>query len=220
MVKKGNWLCNMYSLEDVVQFFKENYGYDRLFKKMKLKMKSFERNNPGTVIIEKPTEAEKQALSGFMKKSYSNNKSISISLKAFQNRLDTTKFYGFSLKEILEEYFKESIISKGQENRIYEKELTAFFTEILQKQKNTYIYNYLKEILEEQNNIYIWLKLEYNKNKNNIRVALLNVCNTINNLPKEHIRLTILSTQITKNPHSLDKTNLSRKFINNFFGLY
>ena len=77
-----------------------------MIKKMKEKYISFERELPGTITIDNPSNEEKEALSGFMKKDYRKNKSILVNLKKFQKRLDETRFSGVSIKEILENTMK------------------------------------------------------------------------------------------------------------------
>ena len=127
-------------LEEAVAYFKQNNGFTRFLKKMQEKYYSFERETPGTVIIGNPTREEKEALSGFMKKDYSRNKNISISLKSFQKRLDETRFSGVTIKEILEQYFGEEIIShkeqKRRESQKYDVKITKQSQLLCAKRKN------------------------------------------------------------------------------------
>ena len=78
-------------LEEAVKYFKGNEGYNRLFKGIKEKYISLGEIK-GNVVINKPTQIEKQTLSGLMKKDYSRNSSISINLKKLQKQHETFEF--------------------------------------------------------------------------------------------------------------------------------
>ena len=93
-------------LEEAVEYFKNNNGYLRLLKGIKNKYVSYGEMK-GNVIITNPTEDERQALSGLMKKDYSKNKTITINIIKLQNQLQNTRLSGVDLKDIINTYFKE-----------------------------------------------------------------------------------------------------------------
>ena len=70
---------------------------------------------------------EKDALSGIMKKDYSKNNTISINLNKFQERFDNTKFARVNLKEIIENYFEEDVITNKENKQKYNDEIKNFF---------------------------------------------------------------------------------------------
>ena len=86
--------------ENALKYFKENIGYRRLFKNLREKYISYGEIK-GNIIINKPSNEEKQALSGLMKKDYSRNSSITINLKKLQERLDESKFSGIQLQNLI-----------------------------------------------------------------------------------------------------------------------
>lgn len=194
----------------MAKFFKENLQYNRLLKEIKKKYMQLGEIK-GNVIINNPNNIEKQAMSGLMKKDYSRNKSISINLKILQERIDNSKFAGAKIKEILDEYFDEKIITKKETKESYEAELTYFFEEILSQNLDTKIYKYLKEIFENKNEIYYKLKKDYNKNKEELKIALVGACAGINNLPEEKTRIPVFASNITGNPHGFDRNTLCGK---------
>ena len=55
--------------ENALKYFKENIGYRRLFKNLREKYISYGEIK-GNIIINKPSNEEKQTLSGVMKKDY------------------------------------------------------------------------------------------------------------------------------------------------------
>jgi len=194
----------------IAEYFKANSEYKRLLKGIKNKYIQLGEIK-GNVIINNPDKDERQTLSGLMKKDYSKNKSISINLKVLQQRIDNSKFSGANLKEIIDEYFDEEIITKKESKENYEAELAEFFEEILNQNMNTKIYKYLKEIIQRKNDIYYKLKKDYNKHKEDLKIALEYACIGINNLPNEKTRIPIFASNITGNPHGFDRNTLCGK---------
>ena len=123
-------------LNEAIKYFKNNEGYNRLFKAMKNKYISLGEIK-GNIIITKPTSSEKQYLSGLMKKDYSKNSTISINLKKFKQIIDESKFEGIDLIELLKGYFNEDILTKKQNIKKYQNDLQLFWKEILQQNEGT-----------------------------------------------------------------------------------
>ncbi len=197
-------------LEEAVEYFKNDNGYLRLLKGIKNKYVSYGEMK-GNVIITNPTKDERQALSGLMKKDYSKNKTITINIMKLQNQLQNTKFSGVDLKDIINTYFKEEIITNKDSKKKYQEELDEFFEEILEQNKEKNIYKYLKEIIENKNNIYYNLKKYYNKDKDSLEKALKNACMGINHLPKKNVRIPVFASNTINNPHGYDRKNLCGK---------
>ena len=146
-----------------------------------------------------------------MKKDYSKNNTISINLTKFQKRLDNTKFTGVNLKEIIENYFEEDVISNKENKQKYNDEIKKFFNEILKEEENTFVYVFLKKIIDDKNAEYLNLKKYYNRNKVSLKQALHEACKGINNLPDKNTRIPVFASKILGNPHGFDKKNLSGK---------
>lgn len=211
----------MYSeklLEEAVEYFKSNKGFKRMMEKMKNKYISFNRETPGSISIENPSKEEKDAISGFMKKDYLRNKTITISLKKFQQRLDETRFEGVLLKELIEKYFGHEIISLKEENEQKQEKFNEYLEEMLNENKGTLSGKILEKVLSEKSENYILLKSKYEKENAELKKAMLEVCKCINNLPldNEKVRLPIFATKVINNPHGLDKKNLTGKLFINF----
>lgn len=167
----------------------------------------------GAIVLDNPTLEEKEAISGFMKKDYSKSKSITINLKKFQKRLDETRFEGVTIKDLLENYYNENILSNQKLEEIYNEKLNLFFEEILVEFKDKNSANILNKILFEKSENYIKIKSDYNKNNKILKESLISVMKGIDNLPKNPQSLPIFSTNITGNPHYFDKNNLAGKLL-------
>jgi len=167
----------------------------------------------GSIILDNPTLEEKEALSGFMKKDYSKAKSITINLKKFQKRLDETRFAGIAIKELIENYYKESILSNKVAEQIYNEKLQKFFEEILLEFKEKESANILNRILFEKSENYIKIKSDYNTSRDVLKENLISVMKGIDNLPKTPLSLPIFSTNMTGNPHYFDKNTQAGKLL-------
>lgn len=196
-------------LEEAVAYFKQNNGFTRFLKKMQEKYYSFERETPGTVIIGNPTREEKEALSGFMKKDYSRNKNISISLKSFQKRLDETRFSGVTIKEILEQYFGEEIISHKEQKRRESQSLQIFMEKIKRFAKQPKTLEKIETIFSQKGEETARIKKEYRKDKENLERELKKAIRAIEHLPQKQESLPIFAANVNGDPHSLDRNKLA-----------
>ena len=196
--------------KQLAEYFKSNIGYTRLLKGIKNKYINLGEIK-GNIVINNPNKLERQTLSGLMKKDYSKNKAISINLKVLTKRLEDKKFQVADLKDTINEYFREEIKTKKEKNENYEIEIKEFFDTILNENINTKIYKYLQEFIISKNETYNKLKKYYNKDKKELKKALLDVCKGINNLPNEKIRIPVFASNITGNPHGFDRNTICGK---------
>ena len=195
----------MENLEECMKYFQER-PYNRIFCKMRKKYESYGKWE-GNIVLENPTQEEKEALSGFMKKDYYKNKSITISLKKFEERLKETRFFAIPLKTIIETYDRKPLISKKAKEEQERKSEEQFYQEILQENKDTPIYPVLEALFEEKTNHF--LKVQYGKDKENLKIAIQNACLCFNQLPKQKMKLPVFSANRIKSPHGLDRNTLT-----------
>ncbi len=120
-------------------------------------------------------------------------------------------FAGVNLKEIIENYFEEDVISNKENKQKYNDEIKNFFNEILKEEENTFVYEFLKKIIDDKNAEYLNLKKYYNRDKVALKQALYEACKGINKLPDKNTRIPVFASKILSNPHGFDKKNLSGK---------
>lgn len=193
-------------LKECVQYFRDNGGFVRVFEKMKSKFHSLGHIG-GTIALQNLSPQERDALSGFLKKDYSRQKSASIKLESFQKSLDGTRFCGLALEDILRAYFDEELISNKQARNNYEKDRNSFFTELKDEYSNTPGGEWLGHIWAYRGSAYKTLVQRYDADKAALRQDIDAVCRAINNLPcsrNERVRLPVFASDITKNPHAFD----------------
>ena len=102
------------NLKECADYFKKHKSLDRLLVLSRKKIESLGKTS-GTMILKNISEEERNALSGLLGKTFIGN-TVSVNLKTLEKELSETKFYGVTLKEILEEYFNEKIISSKDKN--------------------------------------------------------------------------------------------------------
>ena len=195
----------MGNLEECMKYFQER-PYQRIFHKMRKKYESYGKWE-GNIMLENPTQEEKQALSGFMKKDYYNNKSITISLKKFEARLQETRFSAIPLKTILETYDGKPLVSKKAKEEQKRNGEEQFYQEILQENKDTPSYSVLEGLWQDKANHFF--KRHYGKNKENLRTAIQQACICFNQLPEQKMKLPVFSANRIKSPHGLDRNTLT-----------
>lgn len=206
----------MEKLEECISYFKGK-TYNRVFGKMRKKYESYGKWE-GNITLENPTEEEKDSLSGFMKKDYSKNKSITISLKSFEKRLQETRFSDIPLKLIIEKYDGRPLVAKKiklEENKNKEKE---FYSEILNENQDGASFHILEKLLNDYSNSF--LKRQYVKDKEELRLAIRNACLCFNKLPNEKMKLPVFSAQVIKNPHGLDRDGLTGRIFTRLLSIY
>lgn len=198
-------------LEDALNYFKKNKGFDNFFIKLKQKLETYEKENAGTVVLENPDEVEREALSLFMGQNYKKVKKIQIKIAKFQQRLDLTKFQGIKVKQLVTKYFGIDIITKKHKKELKQEEINKVFSELLEELKGTTSYNLLNDIIVENQNDYKFLKQQYNNYKSNYKMIFENSFKALNNLPSRKTLISVFSANVLGNPHELDKFNITGK---------
>ncbi len=192
-------------IKECSEYFKNNPGFSRVLIKIKDRYKSLGRVG-GTVRLDNLTIEEKEALTGFLKKNYYKD-SISIKLDKFQEALDSTRFQGLDLIEVLEEYFGKKIITKKEKIAMYEKYKEDFLNNILDVINGTKAYDWLEFVIHSKENAYRSISQRYDKDKEGLEKDLIITSKAINNLPfldNKIERLALFSSEIGKNPHLFD----------------
>lgn len=210
----------MLNITECVKFFKDNLGFDRFFRALK---RNYEKHGYfyGNIQLDKVTDEEKDAFSGFMKRDYKKVKNITINISKFVNRLQETKFGDIELLQILNGYFDTNIISEVERKNSEQKDKEKIISEILKETKDKASNFILRKIIDNRDNIYFMINNHYKRVDNaTFKRNLLDVCNAIDNLPKEKVRLAVFAARITKNPHGLDQKYFTGRLFIAFLSIY
>lgn len=206
---------NIDLLYECSRYFKSNIGYNRIFEKMKSKLK---RNGKlsGYIVIDNPSDEEKTAIKLILCKNFNNNQ-IKFKIEEFQKSLKESKYSKIDIYDLLQLYFGENILTNKSIKQNIELSKAEFFISISEKLKSESEYtqtieDWLNSVKAERSFGHRLIINEIYPDKN-IDIVI-NVCKAINfilRLGNEKIRLAILSAKITTDPHYFDKNNIAGK---------
>lgn len=188
-------------LKEAVTFFKSEKAYAKLFQAFRKKYESLGRIG-GTIPIEQFTTKEVEIFSQFFGVSVEQLKRKGrIALQDFEEQLKSTRFHSVQLKEVLDYYFGETILSNKERRRANEEQLRKF----LQKQNEQYPHLSFWFQHVENNEVENRFLLRLAEKDNELFARYLKLLNrAFQSLPTKAERLPIFSQRITGDPHALD----------------
>ena len=208
---------NKLLMMDCVSYFKNNPGFKRVFEGMRKKFLSLGAVG-GTVLLQRMNSDEKTALSGFLRKDYLHKANASLNLSDFQKAIDSTKFKGIRMEDVLREYFNEDLISNSQAKSHYEENRTGFFNTLTERFALTFGGAWLEAALSQKEHSYKALIQRYDSNRDGLARNISIVCDALNRLPyirNMKMRLPVFASIIAADPHALDaNTACGQLFIN------
>lgn len=183
------------------QYFKNNSGFDRLFKSLKEKYISLNRFS-GSVKLENISEEEAQAFNQFFNKNYRPHTTVTIKFSDITKILKQSKYENFTWEELFEEYFGEEIITKKErkENLILEREN---YLNLIKERLTNDEKIFFTTILDNKELARI-IYLRYQKDKKNLNNDLFWLIKLVFNLDTYTPTSLVMLASITGNPHFLD----------------
>lgn len=198
-------------LKEAVQFFKNEKAYDKLFQQFRKKYESLGRIG-GNISVNEFSSDELEEIGQFfgLPGRQLRTKGV-ISLRQFEEQLSLTRFGHITLKQLLDAYFGEVIVSKKAQKLAKEKELQEFFK--AQQERFPPIAFWLKFVYEKKSEARWILKIaEQERERLTNNIEILNKAFEL--LPQKAERLPMFSQRITGDPHAFDlHTELGRMFI-------
>lgn len=204
-------ICMDTTLREAVNFFKNELGYDKLFKLFRKKYESLGRVG-GTVPLTSFSKEELSVIGGFFGKSVGQMREKgSISLRQFEEQLQETRF-AVDLLSLLENYFNENIISKKLQAQERLARLHMFFSDL--KHSVAPSLDFWIDYLLENRGDGRWIIQMAEKDDG----AVTNMFATLNRaysaLPNTPERLPMFSQRITGEPHAFDASeNLGKMLL-------
>ena len=211
---------NYDELNSCVKYFKSKEEYNRTFEQMKKKWKNYGRS-AGFVILDNPSESEKELLGGFLGRDFNNNKKIKFLMSDFEKALSETKYKNITLYDLLEAYFGEKLITNKEFKTEKINEKSDFFTATIKNISSKYgneckSVQWLKNVKENKNYGYKIIISEYEKSETEISNILFNVCSAfeyLGRVSENGVRLAVLAAEITRNPHYFDRNLIAGKLL-------
>ena len=211
---------NCDELNSCVNYFKGKDGYKRAFEQMKKKWRYYGRS-AGYIILDNPSDSEKELLGGFLGKDFNNTNKIKFLMTDFEKALSETKYKNINLYDLLETYFGERLITNKDFKAEKTNEKSDFFSAVIKKISSQYgndckSLQWLKNIKENKNYGYKIIISEYEKSAEETQNIICNVCSAfeyLNHISENGIRLAILAAEITRNPHYFDRNLIAGKLL-------
>ncbi|MHC6180981.1 TIGR02679 domain-containing protein [Clostridium sp. JNZ X4-2] len=192
--------------KECVDYFRKNEGFKRVFKKIDEKYRSLGTLG-GRIQLNNLSECEKDALTGFFGKNY-YKKSVSIKVGDFVKKLDSTKFSGVDFKTVLEELLGHKLCSRKDEELEYKKSRHLFYEGILNEVQETHGKQWLLAVFESDSSAFRFINKKYYENREALKRNLKAVCRALSvmSFDSRHlIRLALLASEVTKDPHFFDQ---------------
>ena len=211
---------NYDELNSCVNYFKNKGGYNRAFEQMKKKWRHYGRS-AGYIILDNPSDNEKELLGGFLGKDFNNTEKIKFSMSDFEKTLSETKYKNITLYDLLETYFGEKLITNKEYKTEKINEKSDFFSAVIKRISSEYgdecsSVKWLKNIRENKNYGYKLIISEYEKSADESENIIFNVCSAfeyLSHISENGIRLAILAAEITRNPHYFDRNLVAGKLL-------
>lgn len=198
-------------LQRAVQFFKSERAYQQLFQAFKNKYESLGRIG-GNVTVEDFSDVELEEIGKFFGLPGGDLRAKGfISLRQFEHQLANTRFGSVRLKQLLEAYFEQELISKKEQLERKKAALQHFLRKI--DQMYPLLTFWIDYLLDKKNEVRWILKIAEN-NPSSFKTYTQTLQKALRSLPKHPERLPVFSQRITGNPHAFDlHTDLGRIWI-------
>ena len=201
-------------LNECLDYFRQRSVYEKLFQKFKEKYASLGHMG-GKAVLSGLTLAEKQDLSGFLQKDYTENKTVTVSAGLLEKCLAESRFSGISGEMLLEAYFGEKLTVKKEEKEKEEKKRKDFFAGLLDGKEEDPVGMWLKEVLENHGNGYEILMQQYRENPEGLRDILKNIMKAYQQICiiRKKQLLAVFAAQVTGNPHYFDAGKTAERLL-------
>jgi uncharacterized protein (TIGR02679 family) len=202
-------------MNNKVQHLKDEPGFVKLFTLFKNKYRSLGRIG-GTVDIRSLTEAEIEAIAGFLGQSANTiREKGKLSLLGFEQELSQTVFSRYSLVQLIEEVLQESIFTKQEEQDLEKAKDQEFFQKLrLDFPAGSWWWDWME--LKPPETRWIWSL--YKQNREDFFEKVTTVLKAFQELPSnedKYERLPLFAQRTTGNPHFFDHNNVTGKLLVN-----
>lgn len=207
-------------LAECITYFRARPVYQKLFSKIREKYISLGHLG-GKVTLTGLSEVDKQQLGGFLRKDYTENNSVTISVVLMEKALADSKFSDLDWEEILAAYFEQSLIARKELERQQQEERKAYFDGILRQYDLEPGKSWLQKVLKDKSEGYQMLMQQYRENPEQLRDILGQVLCSISELPflaaedpsVNRELLPVFAARTAGNPHYYDEGTMAERLL-------
>lgn len=212
-------------LKECLAYFQARPVYRRLFEKLRDKYAGLGHFG-GTAVLQNLSPEEKTQLGGFLRRDYTENKSVTVSASLFEKCLADSRFSGITMEELLTAYFGEELTVRKEERKKEKEKKESFFAGILEGREESPGGKWLQTVLAGRLNGYELVMQQYRENPEALKKLLNHVLNGIDSLPYQSLSedsgerqkgrrklLAVFAAEITGNPHYFDAGTTAEKLL-------
>lgn len=208
-------------LKEIVNIFKEEKGFDRLFSSFYEKYRSYGRLEKSIAVqLNKPSPEEAKAIGGLLGTDLSGRKSFTVRVQQLERALRKTRFGDWideiQFYEIVAVYFDSQLLSKKDELEQLASRQMNFFRLLRIENKNPELDKLLERILAKEPGTEKF-HIQFKSDEKKFMRAFKTVCQGLQQLPDVHTYMPIFAANVTGDPHAFDFDTLSGRLLISVF---
>ena len=194
---------------ECAEYFRQTPGFERIMHQLLIR---YRRNGhaAGTIRLDTPSEQERDALCGLFGHAFLDD--VKFKVQDFNSALQSSRFEGVDLKEVLEVYFQTTIHTSRERKDKKEQQLEQILASAYKVARSSTCKNWLEEIkAKRKDRGYLLLIKEMSRD---FQSTTASVCKAVwamdelENRSRGMLRLAVFSAQATTDPHALDSDTL------------
>ena len=195
-------------LQKCLAYFKERPVFQNVFMGFKDRYESLGHFG-GSIKISNPSQEEKDQLSGFLRKDFSGDQSVTISWKGMEKALQNSRFASVDMQELFEAYLGKPLLVKKEEKSRHEEEKVKWLGSFLEIEggQGAGIEDWIFKMCEKKEADYLYVTSLYQREPQEAQKLMEAVCRAGRRLPcleEETEELAVFAARVTKNPHFFD----------------
>ena len=190
---------------ECAEYFRQTPGFERIMHQLLIR---YRRNGhaAGTIRLDTPSQQERDALCGLFGRAFLND--VRFKVQDFNSALQSSKFAGVDLKEVLEVYFHTSIHTSREIKNKKEQQFEQMMESAYRGARSSTCKNWLDEIkAKRKDRGYLLLIKEISRDFQSTTTSVckaLWAMDTLDNRSGSMLRLAVFSAPATTDPHALD----------------
>ena len=202
----------MYNNKKCAKYFKQKPVYQRCLTELRKKWENYGKVT-GRIVLKEASEEEKRAIGGIVGKIFFET-DINFTFIEFEQGLQKTNFAPIDIKEVLEAYFGEPILTRQEKKSLVKNEKEIFLNQIYEElqQKTCASSNVLVwflALMQEKKYGYQLLIKDFGKDSEKAATLARNTGMALFRLEEmteeESYPLAVFSAEISGNPHFFDR---------------
>lgn len=194
---------------ECAEYFRQTPGFERIMHQLLIR---YRRNGhaAGTIRLDDPSQQERDALCGLFGRAFLDD--VKFKVQDFNSALQSSRFEGVDLKEVLEVYFHTSIHTSREIKDKKEQQFEQMLESAYKVARSDTCKNWLDAIkAKRKDRGYLLLIKEMSRDIQSTTASMSKAIwatDELENHSRTMLRLAVFSAQATTDPHALDSDSL------------